>query len=179
MADILDQKKYVEKVCPRCKSVRLEEAFRVASSNTPPNVIYSPLSSAEKQIRILKISSGFQDQPLECILEPVFLEDAQYTALSYCWGAGTDRMDIKVNGQSISVTRNLENALRGLRKADRDMVVWADAICINQQDSAEKSVQVGMMGNIYAKGMLTIYQRRTLIEVAFSNRSLDLAWTSC
>ncbi|PMD47176.1 HET-domain-containing protein [Hyaloscypha variabilis F] len=151
MADILDQRKYVEKVCPRCKSVRLEEAFRVASSNTPPNVIYSPLASAEKQIRILKISSGFQDQPLECILEPVFLEDAQYTALSYCWGAGTNRMDIEVNGQSIPVTRNLENALRGLRKADRDMVVWADAICINQQDSAEKSVQVGMMGNIYAK----------------------------
>jgi hypothetical protein len=88
-------------------------------------------------------------------------------------------MGIKVNGQSISVTRNLENALRGLRKADRDMVVWADAICINHQDSAEKSVQVSVMGNIYAKGMLPMYWRRTLIEVAFSNRSLDLAWTSC
>ncbi|KAE9363193.1 HET-domain-containing protein [Stipitochalara longipes BDJ] len=151
MAEILDQKKYVEKECPRCKSIRLEEAFPVNAPNISPDKIYTPLAPADKQIRLLKICSGLPEHPLECIIEPVFLQDAQYTALSYCWGAGTDRIYIMVNGQTIAVTRNLENALRRLRKTDQDTVVWADAICINQQDCAEKSVQVGMMGNIYSK----------------------------
>jgi hypothetical protein len=41
-----------------------------------------------------------------------------------------------------------------MRDVDRNTVVWADALCINQQDATEKSVQVRLMGDIYANGML-------------------------
>jgi len=152
MAEILVRKKYMEKVCPLCQNVRLEEAFPVGPSNPSDNLVYSSLASAERQIRLLRILSGSEEQPLECVLEPASLEECQYTALSYCWGSASDRKNIMVNGQTISVTKNLENALRHLRKADQEIVVWADAICINQQDLAEKSIQVGMMGNIYSNG---------------------------
>lgn len=32
---------------------------------------------------------------------------------------------------------------------DRSLQIWADAVCINQQDLDERSSQVGVMGDIY------------------------------
>jgi hypothetical protein len=153
MAEAQEQTRFAEKVCPRCKSLRREQAFPSTTFKDHLDKIYTPLNSAGKEIRLLKIASGPEDGPLHCSLEPVSLNDARYTALSYCWGDANDRIAITVNGQTISVTRNLENALRHMRNLDQGMVVWADAICINQQDAAEKNVQVGAMGDIYSKGM--------------------------
>jgi phage FluMu protein Com len=154
MAEVQAQKKYIEKVCPRCKSARLEENFPSAPFNEHLDQIYTPLVSAQKEIRILKIYPGLTEEPLRCSLQPASLDDARYSALSYCWGDGNDRRDIAVNGRIISVTKNLENALRHLKNRAQDVAIWADAICINQQDLAEKSIQVGMMGNIYSKGKI-------------------------
>ena len=153
MTEAQEQTGFVEKVCPRCKSLRREQAFPSTPFKDHLDKIYTPLNSAGKEIRLLKIASALDYEPLNCSLEPVSLNDACYTALSYCWGDATDRVDITVNGQTISVTRNLENALRHMRNVDQGTVVWADAICINQQDAAEKNVQVGVMGDIYSKGM--------------------------
>ena len=154
MTEAQEQTRFVEKVCPRCKSLRREQAFPSTPFKDHLNKIYTPLNSAGKEIRLLKIASGLEDEPLNFSLKPVSLNDARHTALSYCWGDANDRVDITVNGQNISVTRNLENALRHMRNVDQGTVVWADAICINQQDVAEKNVQVGAMGDIYSKGML-------------------------
>lgn len=154
MAEVQAQKTLVEKVCPRCNSKRSEQLFPSTPFNDHLDKIYTPFKSVEKEIRLLKISSGLEDDPLRCSLEPIALDgDARYTALSYCWGDADDRVDITVNGQNISVTRNLENALKCMRRLDQDIVVWADALCINQQDTAEKNVQVGLMGKIYSSGM--------------------------
>jgi hypothetical protein len=153
MTEAQEQTKFVEKVCPRCKSLTREQAFPSTPSKGHLDKIYTPLSSTGKEIRLLKIASGVENEPLDCSLEPVSLNDARYTALSYCWGDAKDRVDIIVNGQKMSVTRNLENALRHMRNVDQGKIVWADAICINQQDSAEKNIQVGAMGDIYSKGM--------------------------
>jgi hypothetical protein len=43
-----------------------------------------------------------------------------------------------------------------LRDARRKLKVWADGICINQNDVEEKNVQVGLMGNIYKLAQHTI-----------------------
>ena len=52
-------------------------------------------------------------------------------------------------------TKNLRDALVGLALAPGLELggcwVWADAICIDQEDVAEKVVQVGMMGEIYER----------------------------
>jgi hypothetical protein len=37
-----------------------------------------------------------------------------------------------------------------MRDKEQLFRVWADALCINQQDDEEKNQQVGMMGRTYA-----------------------------
>ena len=46
-------------------------------------------------------------------------------------------------------TTNLESVLRRLRSADKPRRLWADAICINQNDNVERGHQVAMMDKIY------------------------------
>jgi Heterokaryon incompatibility protein (HET) len=56
---------------------------------------------------------------------------------------------VVVSGHEIFVTQNLKNALRNIRKREDPVWMWADAICINQQNDKEKGVQVQMMRDIY------------------------------
>lgn len=64
----------------------------------------------------------------------------QYIALSYCWGDENVTQDIIVNGCRKAVTVNLAEALRQLSdRTYREVMVWAGALCINQQDSQERS----------------------------------------
>jgi hypothetical protein len=49
----------------------------------------------------------------------------------------------------LSISQNLAVALKHLRYPDTSRTVWADAICINQLDYAERAQQVLMMGDIY------------------------------
>ncbi|KAL8911357.1 MAG: hypothetical protein Q9171_003451 [Xanthocarpia ochracea] len=76
-----------------------------------------------------------------------------YTALSYVWGDATDRQDILLDGHRFSVTRSLYNALCHLRDAfevdKRELHIWADAVCINQDDQEERAREVKKMRGIY------------------------------
>jgi hypothetical protein len=65
-----------------------------------------------------------------------------YTALSYVWGDSNNRTTISVDGHPLQVTRSLECALRHLRDERGTLDVWADGVCINQKDDAEKGKQV-------------------------------------
>ena len=47
------------------------------------------------------------------------------------------------------ITENLALASRSPRFRDRFRYLWVDAVCINQNDSTEKSRQVAMMSIIY------------------------------
>lgn len=95
----------------------------------------------------------------------------KYEALSYVWGSEADPARVRVRSRSqkheshsyyLSITRNLDEALRALRKyrpASEDpegtlasslsRVLWIDSICIDQANAAEKGPQVAMMGSIY------------------------------
>lgn len=78
-----------------------------------------------------------------------------YIALSYVWGDARDKQDILVNGHRFSVNRSLYEALNHLRDAfEREkskLHVWADAICINQEDQEERAKEVKKMGFIYSQ----------------------------
>jgi hypothetical protein len=50
----------------------------------------------------------------------------------------------------LSVTKNLAIALRHLRLRDAPRTLWIDAICIDQQNIAEKGEQVAKMAQIYS-----------------------------
>lgn len=51
---------------------------------------------------------------------------------------------------NLSITHNLDIALRHIRLANEPRLLWIDALCINQTDDEEKSRQVAMMGSIYS-----------------------------
>ncbi|KAL8861152.1 MAG: hypothetical protein Q9178_002368 [Gyalolechia marmorata] len=78
-----------------------------------------------------------------------------YTALSYVWGDATDRQDILLDGHRFPVTRSLYNALSHLSDAfevnEKELHIWADAVCINQDDQEERAREVKKMGVIYSQ----------------------------
>jgi hypothetical protein len=49
----------------------------------------------------------------------------------------------------LSITANLESALRHLRLSDQQRTLWVDALCINQSDITERGSQVQLMADIY------------------------------
>ncbi|KAI1735821.1 heterokaryon incompatibility protein-domain-containing protein [Xylaria scruposa] len=75
----------------------------------------------------------------------------RYTAVSYTWGDVDPNMKIQVNGYQIYITPNLYDALKRLRKQNEPVLLWADALCINQQNKEELSKQVALMTAIYGR----------------------------
>ncbi|KAH7350721.1 heterokaryon incompatibility protein-domain-containing protein, partial [Rhexocercosporidium sp. MPI-PUGE-AT-0058] len=73
----------------------------------------------------------------------------KYTALSYVWGDARERKEILVDGTGLDITASLDLALRHVRDPVKIIRVWADGICINQQDVLERNKQVAQMGLIY------------------------------
>ncbi|KAJ1336125.1 HET domain-containing protein [Microdochium nivale] len=99
-----------------------------------------------------------------------------FVALSYNCGAGHG--EIIVNGEHVQVTANLESALREIRakgwfpttnvtsksskSRETGVMLWVDALCINQADDAEKAAQIGRMGQIYREaGNVLVWLRDT------------------
>ncbi|KAK5127145.1 hypothetical protein LTR85_008505 [Meristemomyces frigidus] len=89
---------------------------------------------------------------LVCTLDVAALEQSkQYDALSYVWGSSKAVRTVLINGQRTSITLSLFLALQHLQLEEEDVVLWIDQLCINQADAAERSSQVTLMGEIYAR----------------------------
>jgi hypothetical protein len=73
----------------------------------------------------------------------------EFEALSYTWGSPEDLVTISVQARPRHVTQNLAAALRRLRLPDAGRLLWVDALCINQADESEKSLQVAQMRQVY------------------------------
>ncbi|KAK0117365.1 hypothetical protein ONS96_013195 [Cadophora gregata f. sp. sojae] len=102
-------------------------------------------------IRVLILEPGSREDQIRCRLRHVKLADnPQYEALSYVWGDANQTKELYLEARPIQVTKSLHGALRHLRQESTERVIWADAICINQQDNDEKSHQVALMGEIYS-----------------------------
>ncbi|KAF5529068.1 het-6-heterokaryon incompatibility [Fusarium mexicanum] len=116
---------------------------------------YQPLKSDE--LRLLLVKLGDTDL-IRVELKTVKSRTSQrFWALSYVWGARENPATILLNNQPFSITRNLYNALYQYRRhafhgynSDKAML-WVDAICINQNDQVEKSIQVPRMSEIYGQ----------------------------
>ena len=82
-----------------------------------------------------------------------------YEALSYCWGSSDCSRNIVCNGVIYPVTKNLYDALYRLRQqhdASEPQYLWFDALCTNQHDIAERSMQVQNMLVIYQKAFCVV-----------------------
>ncbi|KAF2089683.1 hypothetical protein K490DRAFT_72379 [Saccharata proteae CBS 121410] len=101
-------------------------------------------------IRLATLLPGDWTDEICCTLRSAQLElHPEYTALSYAWGSANVTRTIWLNQQRFPVTVNLAAALRRLRKADTEVTLWADAICINQANHMERTAQVKLMRRIF------------------------------
>lgn len=117
----------------------------------PDEIPYRPLNISKRQIRLLEIRPGAWDDVIQCRLHAVSLtKKPAYEALSYVWGDANERARIIVDEVDTTVTVSLQRALRRLRLVRRLRIIWADALCINQGDVAERGHQVGMMAALYS-----------------------------
>lgn len=79
-----------------------------------------------------------------------------YTALSYVWGDPGQTAKVEIEGCDVNVTINLDSALRHMRDPTRSRRIWADAVCIDQNDCEEKGNQVAQMFQVYKIAQHTI-----------------------
>ncbi|RMY89889.1 hypothetical protein D0861_03957 [Hortaea werneckii] len=118
--------------------------------------IWKPLDKEKREIRILLLQpSGEEDDALYADLEIVSLDrEPKYKAISYVWGDALDTTVMFVNGgKVIEITKSLAAALRRFRHSRIFVALWADAVCINQENLQERADQVSIMGKIYASAI--------------------------
>ena len=131
--------------------------------------LYRPLDAKKDEIRVITIQPSEDYSPaIHCILQTISIQDGQstvpYDAISYFWGSTATTENIIVYDKppvdehhycrfEVPVTPALTGALRHFRaKATRlgkPLVLWTDAVCINQRDVAERSQQVLMMRKVF------------------------------
>jgi hypothetical protein len=130
----------------------------------------------DDEIRILKILAGKKDSALKCMLFPSNLKlirsttkatNHEYKGLSYWWGDGEaehpvimyDDVGVRDGLRTMSpftssgnfyIRSNLKAALEQFRSETKDVNVWIDALCINQENVKEKTAQVARMDEIYS-----------------------------
>lgn len=101
-----------------------------------------------------------------------------FVALSYTWGDPTHKKSIVINGNIVKVQANLEEALRVLRNKKpmkSGYRVWVDALCINQEDLAERSREIRRMRLIYRLAADVVIWLGS--EAEDSNKAMDLILT--
>ncbi|KAH7131261.1 heterokaryon incompatibility protein-domain-containing protein [Dactylonectria macrodidyma] len=89
----------------------------------------------------------------------------RYAALSYCWGNPKEHHQLKTLKSNItnhqdqikssSLPKTISDAVIFCRKLDIPYL-WVDALCIVQDDDADKLSEIEAMGHIYANDFLTI-----------------------
>lgn len=149
---------------------------------------YTPLPDPNGQIRILKIAFDVKAayrhrnlRPISGSMKTYYLPKSAlsrpqravraaqipvFTALSYVWGDPSRTHEIMLDGKRLKITKNLYSALRDLQTDSiSHLYVWADAICINQEDLDERSAQVLLMREIYHSA--------TLVQIWFGSPTTD------
>jgi hypothetical protein len=108
------------------------------------------------EFRLIRLFPGRKDDAEDIVRCKIFTctliaPQQRYVALSYAWGDVSDTRNILMEDIIINISASLESALRMLRDPRKSIWLWADALSINQQDVAEKAVQVGLMTEIYQR----------------------------
>jgi hypothetical protein len=107
-------------------------------------------SSQKTEIRLMELMPTYMGDSIICNMHCTTLPtNRKFIALSYAWGKIDRTHTIHVRGYSIAVTRNLHQALICLRHPQDSVIIWVDAICIDQSNLKERNHQVKQMPNIY------------------------------
>ena len=127
-------------------------------------------------VRLLRLLRGNFTDDIRCDLFDAWINQSDdgipYDALSYTWGSTVKEAKITVNGSTMHITSNLHMALQHLRFKEEDRLLWIDAICIDQNNIAERRHQVQQMGDIYKEA------ERVVIWLREGTRESDLLMDS-
>lgn len=143
-----------------------EQSSQFSRKTAPPRSGYKyiPLGK-EDEYRLLVLEPGQRDQGIECSLVSSAHFEQKYEAVSYVWGDPLPDCEIKISrhkawtggrgakslSDSFYITLHLYEALRCLRYPAEPRYLWIDAICIDQENTKEKSQQVRIMAEIYKR----------------------------
>ncbi|KAE9365758.1 hypothetical protein N431DRAFT_429984 [Stipitochalara longipes BDJ] len=109
---------------------------------------YRPLQ--DSQFRLVRILPERKTM-IKCEIIHYSLEEPpQYVAVSYAWGDAGDTRNIALEGSLVPIAVSLYGALEALRQKVSSVLVWVDALCIDQQNTNERTQQVRLMTNIYS-----------------------------
>lgn len=131
------------------ESVQLDQATR----DLP--FVYDTLPA--RHIRLLRQAPSTSDGVPHLFIETYSLEEApKFSALSYTWGSPTLAQMVLCNGRRKHITANLYYALGRVFCWRDSIYLWADGLCINQEDILERNQQVRLMGEIYTQAERTV-----------------------
>lgn len=94
-------------------------------------------------------------------------EIGRYISLSYCWGRGLPKTTTSKNLEQhkesgipfLDIPATLQDAIYLARYLDIDYL-WADCLCIIQDDKLDWEREAAKMGDVYSKAYLTISATR-------------------
>lgn len=136
-----------------------DSSFKSQGPLGTTNFRYEPLdlSSENASIRLVVLLAGTIESTVRItLIHKAFVERPHYEALSYMWGSPDVMKGIELNGIRAFVRENLWSALVRLRDPRQDRVLWIDAICINQENVAERNNQVRLMDYIYRRAQMVL-----------------------
>ncbi|PMD38576.1 HET-domain-containing protein [Hyaloscypha variabilis F] len=139
----INQVLFTEDECPPYEAL----SYCWGSEDNPQTIIIRPNGSLLEPAQDV-VSLGQQDYS-DVAHSPSNLRTGASGAQSPC----TTRDN---PSSTFSVSSNLHSALLRLRLRSEARVLWIDAICINQADNDEKSIQIRKMGSIYSNAQRVV-----------------------
>ncbi|KAM6519042.1 hypothetical protein FALCPG4_012696 [Fusarium falciforme] len=127
------------------------------SHSLPPpaeSYVWEPLRFSTNT-RLLCLKPGNDIDELRGELKEISLDPnvgVEYFAISYAWGSSLKQFSLQTPQGRIPLTASLYLGLKRLRRKHDEIWLWADAICINQDDREgddEKARQIRLMTNIF------------------------------
>ena len=153
------------KIHSLAKSLGDQDRRRLVEYFQPPEnpweyYTYNALSDKTSMIRLVEVLPGGTIDQIHCSLHHVDLDDLPrsqfnsfrritYEALSYTWDTQIFYQIVWCDNKVLPITQNLHDALKRMRQSSSSILLWVDAICINQTDVAERNRQVGLMRRIF------------------------------
>ena len=114
---------------------------------------YDNLPTDGRHIRLLGLEPPDEHGNISSLKLRTFnINDApHFYAISYVWNSPELEVPMTCNHKKLMITNSLGRALEKLIPWSRGTYLWADGICINQGNIAERNHQVTLMGEIYGR----------------------------
>jgi hypothetical protein len=116
---------------------------------------YARLDRLENEFRLVELqpSQSLNDTIVARLRHCSLLNPPPYLALSYEVGDPRSYVVMLLDEYEVPISRNLEKALQQLRTS-KYQLIWADSLCIDQQDEKEKAAQILRIRAIYREAQL-------------------------